>query len=96
VFVCIAHDPEVRLRDIALSLGITELRVHGILADLTEDGYLVKGKDGKESTDGRRIRYQIQADLPMPESGAQDHAIGAVLDFLTGVDDRPATRRSGT
>jgi len=29
--LCIAHDPGVRLRDIAASLGITERRAHGIV-----------------------------------------------------------------
>ena len=97
VLVCIAHDPEVRLRDIALSLGITERRVHGILADLTQDGYLVKSRDGMTSTDGRRIRYQIQDQLPRPESVSQDHAIGAVLDLLTSTSPRRrSTQRAGT
>jgi uncharacterized membrane protein len=54
VLLCIASDPDVRQRDIATSLGITESRVYGIVTDLTEGGYLVKVKDG------RRNRYQVQ------------------------------------
>jgi len=96
VLVCIAHDPEVRLRDIALSVGISERRVHGILADLLEDGYLVKRKDGMKSTDGRRIRYQIQLNLPIPEFGSQDHALGTLMEFLTGVGARHGNRQAGT
>ena len=38
--LCIARDPDVRLRDIALSLGITERRAYAIVADLTTAGYL--------------------------------------------------------
>ena len=38
VLLCIAHDPGVRLRDIAASLGITERRAHGIITDLAEAG----------------------------------------------------------
>ena len=34
VLLCVAHDPAIRLRDIASTLGITERTVHGILADL--------------------------------------------------------------
>ena len=36
--LCIAHNPDVRLRDIAASLGITERRAHGIVTDLTTAG----------------------------------------------------------
>ena len=34
VLLCIAHDPGVRLRDIAASLGITERSAYGIVTDL--------------------------------------------------------------
>ena len=36
VLLCIAHDPDARLRDIAASLGVTERRAHGIVTDLTQ------------------------------------------------------------
>jgi DNA-binding IscR family transcriptional regulator len=77
VLLCIAHDPGVRLRDIAASLGITERSAHGIVTELADAGYVVKEKDG------RRNRYQIQAHLPLPEPGAQEIAIGEVLALLT-------------
>jgi DNA-binding IclR family transcriptional regulator len=47
VLLCIAHDPGVRLRDIAARVGITEPSAYGILTDLVEAGYLVKQKDGR-------------------------------------------------
>ena len=81
---CIAHDPGVRLRDIAASLGITERSAHGIVTDLTAAGYVVKQKDG------RRNRYQIQAHMPLREPASQEPAIGEVLALLTG------TRITGT
>ena len=62
VLLWIAHDPGVRLRDIAARTGVTERTAYGIVTDLTEAGYVVKHKDG------RRDRYQIQAHLPLPES----------------------------
>ena len=34
--LCIAHDPEVRLRDIAASRGITEHGAYGDVTDLAE------------------------------------------------------------
>src|SRR5205823_6572785 len=78
VLLCIAHDPGVRLRDIAASVGITERSAYGIVADLAADGYAVKQKDG------RRNRYQIQAHLPLPEPTSQQLAIGEVLALLAG------------
>ena len=53
--LCIARDPDARLRDIAGSLAITERRAHDIVSDLTEAGYVLKTKDG------RRNRYEVQA-----------------------------------
>ena len=66
VLLCIAHDPGVRLRDIAASVGITERSAHGIVTDLAAAGYVVKGKDG------RRNRYQIQAYLRLPDLPARN------------------------
>src|SRR6185437_10552008 len=78
VLLCIAHDPGVRLRDVAASLGITERSAHGFVTDLTAAGYVVKQKDG------RRNRYQIQAHMPLPETASQQPAIGEVLALLAG------------
>ena len=78
VLLCIAHDPGVRLRDIAAMVGITERSAYGIVADLTTAGYTVKQKDG------RRNRYQIQAHLPAHEPTSQHLAIGEVLALLAG------------
>ena len=76
VLVCIAHDPGVRLRDIATTLGITERSAYSIVTDLTDGGYVVKDKDG------RRNRYQIQPHLPLREAITQERTIGEVLDVL--------------
>jgi MarR family len=78
VLLCIARDPGVRLREVAAGLGITERSAHGIVADLTTAGYVVKQKHG------RRNRYQIQAHLPLPEPASQGLPIGDVLALLAG------------
>ena len=88
VLLCIAHDPGIRLRDIADRLSITERTAHGIVTDLTEAGYVVKHKDG------RRNRYQIQAHMPLPEPFSQEPAIGEVLALLAGTV--PASGGSAT
>jgi MarR family len=89
VLVCIAHDPGVRLRDIAARLGITERSAHGIITDLAEVGYVVKQKDG------RRNRYRIQAHLPLPEPGTREPAVGEVLAVLLGDTDGLASPAGG-
>jgi predicted transcriptional regulator len=81
VLQCIAHDPGVRLRDIAARVGVTERTAYGIVTDLTEAGYVVKHKDG------RRNRYQIQAHLPLPEPDSRERTIGEILALLTGASD---------
>ena len=81
VLLCIAHDPGVRLRDIADRTGVSDRTAYGIVTDLTEAGYVVKHKDG------RRNRYQIQAHLPLPEIGSRTRTIGEILALLTGADD---------
>jgi len=80
VLLCIAHDPGARLRDIAVSLGITERSAYGIVTDLAKAGYIVKHKDG------RRNRYQIQAHLPLPETTRRESTVGEVLALLAGTD----------
>ena len=85
VLVCIAHDPGVRLRDIATTVGITERSAYAIVTDLTAAGYVVKNRD----TDGRRNRYQIQSHLPLPETMARERTVGEVLDVLVDSSRKP-------
>ena len=65
--LCIAHDPGLRLRDMAEELGITERSAFAIVGDLTEAGYVVKERDG------RRNRYSIQRHMPLPDSTGRAH-----------------------
>jgi DNA-binding MarR family transcriptional regulator len=80
--VCIAHDPGVRLRDIAATLDITERRAYGIVTDLTAAGYVVKDKDG------RRNRYQVQGHQPLRGAINGQRTIGEVLDLLVDTNSR--------
>jgi DNA-binding IclR family transcriptional regulator len=80
VLLCIARDPGSRLRDIAVAVGITERSAFGIVTDLAEAGYIVKEKGG------RRNRYRVEADLPVPELADRRLAIGDLLALLGGRD----------
>jgi DNA-binding transcriptional ArsR family regulator len=78
VLVCIANDPGLRLRDMAEVLNITERSAYAIVADLTEAGYVLKERDG------RRNRYSIQHDMPLPDSTNHERTVGEVLNLLVG------------
>ena len=86
VLLCVAQDPEIRLRDIANTLGITERTVHGILTDLADAGYVMKERDG------RRNRYEIQRHLPLPEASGGRRTIGDVLALLVETDSASGRR----
>jgi DNA-binding IclR family transcriptional regulator len=74
--LCIARDQEVRLREIATDLDVTERSAYSIVSDLAEAGYIVKEREG------RRNRYQIQRHLRLPEAPDREQAIGEVLRVL--------------
>lgn len=78
--LCIAHDPGVRVREIAAQVGVTERTAHGIVSDLVDAGYVVKAKDG------RRNRYRIQEHVPLGDPITQERTIGEILDLLVGVN----------
>ena len=80
----IAQNSEARLRDLAAALDVTERTAFGVVADLTDAGYVVKEKDG------RRNRYHIQEHLPLRDSIGRERTIGEVLDLL--VEVRPRRR----
>lgn len=85
--LCIAHDPGVRLRDIAGALDVTERSAYGIVDDLVAAGYVVKDKEG------RRNRYHIQADLPLRNGIGRERTIGELLEIL--VDPSTLPSRAG-
>jgi len=74
----IAHDPDARLRDIGMNLGITERRAYDIVNDLVVGGYVVKTKIG------RRNRYEVLDHLPIPDAKEQGRAIRDLLHLLMG------------
>ncbi len=84
----IAHQPDCRLRDIADAIGVTERTAYGIVVDLTEGGYLLKEKRG------RRNRYQVCEELPLPDELEARPTIRQVLDLW--VDRRQRGRPGPT
>jgi hypothetical protein len=85
VLLCVAHDPGIRLRDIAASVGITERGAHKILSALVEEGYVQRERVG------RRNRYTVRPDLPLRHPLVQGREVGDLLQLLRG----PARSRAG-
>jgi len=83
--LCIAHDPGVRVRDLAVMVGVTERSAHAIVTDLVDAGYVVKEKAG------RRNRYHIQEHLPLRDPITEGRTIGEVLELLVGMNSHRDT-----
>ncbi len=81
VLICLARDPELRLRDLAEQVGITERAVQGIVKDLVAAGCLTRHREG------RRNRYDIVSDRPMRHRVERQHVVGDLLAVMAPIDD---------
>ncbi|MCX6390295.1 MAG: winged helix-turn-helix domain-containing protein [Solirubrobacterales bacterium] len=77
VLLCIANDSNVRLRDIAERVGITERAAQRIVGELVEAGYVDRVREG------RRNSYRLNAERPLRHPLEEDHAVGEVLAVLS-------------
>ncbi len=59
VLICLAGDPDLRLRDVAQRVGITERAVQKIVQELEAAGVLTRQREG------RRNHYRIHAQRPL-------------------------------
>ncbi len=73
VLVCLENDPEIRVRDMAGKVGITERAVQKILSDLEKAGVIAKIRLG------RRNRYAIDKQRPLRHPLEQHRAIADLL-----------------
>ena len=70
VLLCVAHEPEILLREIADAVGITERAAHRIIAELEEGGYISRERKG------RRNSYQFHPDKVMDHPNLQHSLLG--------------------
>ena len=75
VLLCLAKDPEMRVRTIAEEVGITQRAVQRILTDLDKAGYLVRERMG------RRNRYQIIRDKSLRHHIENHKSIEDLISF---------------
>ncbi|MFF5447088.1 helix-turn-helix transcriptional regulator [Streptomyces sp. NPDC012888] len=83
VLLWIARDPEVRLREVAAGIGITERAVQIIVADLEGAGYLTRTRVG------RRNHYTIDPTVALRHPAEADHPVGDLLGAFLHREDTP-------
>jgi DNA-binding MarR family transcriptional regulator len=76
VLLCITRDPNIRIRDIAPIVGITERAAARIVSDLVAAGYLNRTKIG------RRNHYQLNGEARMRHAAQADNKINDLLDIF--------------
>jgi len=77
VFLAIARDPSVRMREIAAHLGYTERMVQNLVRDLEAAGYLTHTRVG------RRNLYTVCVTRPMRHPLLRHKEISALLELLS-------------
>ncbi|HZO62304.1 MAG TPA: helix-turn-helix domain-containing protein [Gaiellaceae bacterium] len=76
VLLCIAADPDIRFRDIAQMVGITERAAQRIVADLAQTGYIERERVG------RRNRYHLNTEAKMRHAAQADYQIGELIQLF--------------
>lgn len=76
VLVALDGDPEARVRDLAVTVGITERAVQRIIADLEAVGVLVRQRSG------RRNHYRIHRDGRLRHPLESHCTVGGLLDWI--------------
>lgn len=89
VLLCLARSPELRLRDVAVEVGVTERAVQRIVADLEEGGYLTRRRAGRQNA------YEINTEGPMRHPVEAHATVHALIDLVVGREARavPAPTR---
>lgn len=73
VLMLLSEDPDLRLRECAEKVGITERAVQNIVSDLEDVGALSRQREG------RRNHYVIHRDQPLPNPIESRCVVGDLL-----------------
>ncbi len=76
VIILVARQPDMVLREVASEIGITERAVQRIIADLEEDGFLIREKIGRQN------HYRVVRDLPLRHPIEGHKFIGDLVDLI--------------
>ena len=78
VLFCLAGDPDLRLRDIAHTVQITERAVQRIVGELAISGCVVIDKVGRRNT------YTINREAHLRHPIEAQHTVGELIDLIVG------------
>jgi len=76
VLLEVARTPNATVRELAERAGLTERQAHRVLADLAEEGYIVRERVG------RRNRYRVNGTRHMRHPSIAGHRVGELLAVL--------------
>lgn len=76
VLICLHQDRQVRMRDVARRVGITERAVQRIVQDLEHAGVITRSREG------RRNIYRINPRQPLRHPLEAHHTVGEVLHLI--------------
>jgi DNA-binding MarR family transcriptional regulator len=80
VLLCVSREDDIRLRDIAERVGITERAAQRIVADLVEAGFVERKRIGRQN------HYSIDRRAKMRHPAQANQEIGDLLDLLTATE----------
>jgi predicted ArsR family transcriptional regulator len=84
VLVCLSRQPDIRLREVAAVVGITERAAQSIVADLVREGYVTRVREG------RRNRYTVDEDRRLRHPASGGTTVGRLLAALEPESRSPA------
>jgi DNA-binding IclR family transcriptional regulator len=79
VLLCVTEEPDIRLRDLATRVGISERAVKRIVADLEHAGYISRERQG------RRNHYEIHGEAAIAGPMTRGLQLSALLSALMPV-----------
>jgi len=80
ILLCLAGNNSILMKDIAKEVGITERAVQQIIADLAEEGYITRIREG------RRNIYQINKNLRLRHPVESKCLIDSLISIVYGED----------
>jgi len=81
VLLCIARNPDTRVRELAEAVGISERGAHQIVADLVGAGYVRRARIG------RRNHYAIESKTSLKHAPVRHRRVASIVALL---DPEPA------
>lgn len=89
VLLCLAENPEARMRDVAVRAGITERAVQRIVAELGQAGYLSHVRDGRANV------YTVHESVHLRHPVERHCTTAELIRMVMGDQPRLARPRSG-